>query len=39
MQVGATMRKGTDRGGLCLVGKVDLILVVINTMREKDKVP
>lgn len=33
------MRKELDRDDLCLVGKVDLIIVLINTMKEKYRVP
>lgn len=33
------MRKGPETVDLCLVGKVDLILVVTNTLKGNDRVP
>lgn len=33
------MRKEPDRDGDCLVGEVDVITVVINTMKEAYRVP
>lgn len=32
------MRKEPDRDDLCLIGKVDLIIILINTMKEKYRV-